>query len=220
MTKAENRTAAKAYQQEKEWRWREEVRASAVAADPEELRKLGTTWSSTPRRASRSKTWSMRSTITLRSLPVIVARFTSKTTASDDSGSLSFLGSAGSPGLVRHHIRWRSRKYPAPGRVLDRQRLGQISDPGLRAINEGFWHRGSGSRLHKITIGFDLAEPMKDYQASVEKLRKDAAENKLIADLATNKAKRETFAKLADHLNTLADEVERAMAAREIEEDR
>jgi hypothetical protein len=61
---------------------------------------------------------------------------------------------------------------------------------------------------------------MKDYQASVEKLRKDAAENKLIADLATNKAKRETFAKLADHLNTLADEVERAMAAREIEEDR
>jgi hypothetical protein len=41
----------------------------------------------------------------------------------------------------------------------------------------------------------------------------------LIADLATNKAKRETFAKLADHLTTLADEVERAMVAREIEED-
>jgi hypothetical protein len=61
---------------------------------------------------------------------------------------------------------------------------------------------------------------MKDYQASVEKLRKDAADNRLIADLATNKAKRELFAKLADHLNALADEVERAMAAREIEEDR
>jgi uncharacterized protein YdbL (DUF1318 family) len=61
---------------------------------------------------------------------------------------------------------------------------------------------------------------MKDYQTSVEKLRKDAAENKLIADLATDNAKRETFAKLADHLNALADEVERAMAAKEIEEDR
>ena len=50
---------------------------------------------------------------------------------------------------------------------------------------------------------------MKDYQNSLEKLRKDAAENRLIADLATNKAKRETFAKLADHLSALADEVER-----------
>jgi len=61
---------------------------------------------------------------------------------------------------------------------------------------------------------------MKDYQASLEKLRKDAAENRLISDLATDKAKRATFAKLADHLNALADEVERAMAAKEIEEDR
>jgi len=61
---------------------------------------------------------------------------------------------------------------------------------------------------------------MKDYQTSVEHLRKEAAETKLIADLATDKAKRATFAKLADHLNALADEVERAMAAKEIEEDR
>jgi hypothetical protein len=61
---------------------------------------------------------------------------------------------------------------------------------------------------------------MKDYQTSVEKLRKDAADNRLIADLATDESKRETFAKLADHLNALADEVERAMAAKEIEEDR
>jgi hypothetical protein len=53
---------------------------------------------------------------------------------------------------------------------------------------------------------------MKDYQNSLEKLRKDAAENRLIADLATNKAKRETFAKLADQLNVLA--------AKQIEEDR
>jgi hypothetical protein len=54
----------------------------------------------------------------------------------------------------------------------------------------------------------------------VEHLRKEAAEKRLIADLATNKAKRETFAKLADHLDALADEVERAMIAGEIEEDR
>jgi protein subunit release factor B len=40
MTKAKNRAAAKAYQQEKERRWREEARAAAVAADIEELRKL------------------------------------------------------------------------------------------------------------------------------------------------------------------------------------
>jgi hypothetical protein len=61
---------------------------------------------------------------------------------------------------------------------------------------------------------------MKDYQTSVEHLRKEAAETRPIADLATDKAKRETFAKLADHLNALADEVEREMIAREIEEDR
>jgi hypothetical protein len=40
MTKAENRAAAKAYQQEKERRWREEAQAAAVAADLEELRRL------------------------------------------------------------------------------------------------------------------------------------------------------------------------------------
>jgi uncharacterized protein YdcH (DUF465 family) len=61
---------------------------------------------------------------------------------------------------------------------------------------------------------------MKDYRNSVEHLRKEAAEKRLIADLATDKAKRATFAKLADHLNALADEVERAMAAKEIDEDR
>jgi hypothetical protein len=61
---------------------------------------------------------------------------------------------------------------------------------------------------------------MKDYQTSLEHLRKEAAENRLISDLATDKTKRETFANLADHLNRLADEVERAMAARVIEEDR
>jgi hypothetical protein len=52
---------------------------------------------------------------------------------------------------------------------------------------------------------------MKDFQASSEKLRKDAAEYALIRDLATNPTKREMFDRLSQHLNRLADEVERAM---------
>jgi hypothetical protein len=61
---------------------------------------------------------------------------------------------------------------------------------------------------------------MKDYQTSLENLRREAAETRLIADLATDKAKRATFAKLADDLKALADDVERAMAIKEIAEDR
>lgn len=52
---------------------------------------------------------------------------------------------------------------------------------------------------------------MKDFQASIEKLRKDAAEAALIRDLATDPIKREMFDKLANHLKRLADEVEQAM---------
>jgi hypothetical protein len=52
---------------------------------------------------------------------------------------------------------------------------------------------------------------VQDYQASIEKLRKDAAEAALIRDLATDKTKRDMFNRLHEHLNGLADEVERAM---------
>jgi hypothetical protein len=52
---------------------------------------------------------------------------------------------------------------------------------------------------------------VKDYQASIEKLRKDAAEAALIRDLATNMTKREMFDRLHQHLTRLADEVEQAM---------
>ncbi|WP_445222466.1 hypothetical protein ACKWRH_23515 [Bradyrhizobium sp. Pa8] len=55
---------------------------------------------------------------------------------------------------------------------------------------------------------------MKDYQAQLEKLRKEAAECALIRDLATDKAKRETFDRLANHLSLLADQVEMAMLER------
>lgn len=54
-------------------------------------------------------------------------------------------------------------------------------------------------------------QTMKDYQASLEKLRKDAAEAALIRDLATDPAKREMFDRLAVHLSNLADQVEIAM---------
>ena len=48
---------------------------------------------------------------------------------------------------------------------------------------------------------------MKDYQAHLEKLRQDAAECARVRDLATDKAKREMFDRLARHLDQLADEV-------------
>ena len=40
MTQAENRAAAKAYQEEKQRKWREEAHAAAVAADLEQLAAL------------------------------------------------------------------------------------------------------------------------------------------------------------------------------------
>ena len=52
---------------------------------------------------------------------------------------------------------------------------------------------------------------MKDYVSQIEKLRRDAAECALIRDLATEKAKRDLFGRLADHLTVLASEVEQAM---------
>jgi hypothetical protein len=56
---------------------------------------------------------------------------------------------------------------------------------------------------------------MKDYRASIEKLRKEAAEAALIRDLATNPAKREVFDRLNQHLSRLADEIEQAMSGAE-----
>src|SRR6476646_2873538 len=59
---------------------------------------------------------------------------------------------------------------------------------------------------------------MRDMQASLEKLRTDAAEAALIRDLATDRRKRELFTKLADHFATLAAEVERAISTHETEQ--
>jgi hypothetical protein len=52
---------------------------------------------------------------------------------------------------------------------------------------------------------------VKDYQVHLEKLRADAAECRLISDLATDRAKRAMFDRLAVHLNSLADQVELEM---------
>ena len=52
---------------------------------------------------------------------------------------------------------------------------------------------------------------VKDYRASIEKLRKDAAEAALIRDLATDRVKRDLYDRLHRHLNSLADEVEQAL---------
>jgi hypothetical protein len=52
---------------------------------------------------------------------------------------------------------------------------------------------------------------MQDYRKHLEKLRVDAAECRLICDLATDPMKRETFDRLALHLTALADQVEIAM---------
>jgi hypothetical protein len=55
---------------------------------------------------------------------------------------------------------------------------------------------------------------MQDMQLHLEKLRVQAAECEMIRDLATDTAKRELFAKLAEHFKVLASEVERAIRER------
>lgn len=52
---------------------------------------------------------------------------------------------------------------------------------------------------------------MKDYRASLEKLRRDAAECAAIRDRATDTTKREMFDRLSEHLTRLADEVEQVL---------
>lgn len=55
-------------------------------------------------------------------------------------------------------------------------------------------------------------DTMKDMQAQLEKLLVEASECALIASLATEKRKRDLFAKLAQRYGTLASEIEKAIA--------
>jgi hypothetical protein len=52
---------------------------------------------------------------------------------------------------------------------------------------------------------------MKDMQAQLEKLQRDAAACALIRDLATDPKKRELFARVAEQLAVLASAVEQAI---------
>jgi hypothetical protein len=55
---------------------------------------------------------------------------------------------------------------------------------------------------------------MRDMKIHLEKLQAEAAECSLISDLATDRGKRDLFAKQAKHLMMLASELERAIAER------
>lgn len=55
---------------------------------------------------------------------------------------------------------------------------------------------------------------MEDHHAQLEKLRRDAAECKLISQLATDTSKRALFDRLAAHLGFLADQVEQELLSR------
>jgi hypothetical protein len=56
------------------------------------------------------------------------------------------------------------------------------------------------------------APEMRDMQAHLDKLHEEAAECAMIACEATDEAKRDLFVRLAQHLTTLAEHVERAIA--------
>ena len=53
---------------------------------------------------------------------------------------------------------------------------------------------------------------MQDLKAHLEKLLRDAAECKLISDLSTDKDKQSLFARISEHYEMLAAEIERAIA--------
>jgi hypothetical protein len=55
---------------------------------------------------------------------------------------------------------------------------------------------------------------MEDMKAHLERLRVQIAECEMIRDLATDRAKREMFAKLAEHFKVLAGELEKEIAKR------
>ncbi|MGX9394163.1 hypothetical protein ACWX0K_25380 (plasmid) [Nitrobacteraceae bacterium UC4446_H13] len=57
---------------------------------------------------------------------------------------------------------------------------------------------------------------MKDVIAWIERLRKEAEDCRLISKLAMNKAKRESFARLAEATNRHADELQALIASGEL----
>lgn len=121
----------------------------------------------------------------------------------------------------------RCRSNAAVSHKHCRSKIGSRHSPRTRERRHRFFHLGQRKTScsarpvrpilrHTSTIGpvrpdfSRRSSVQKDYQESVEKLRKDAAEAALIRDLTTDGAKREVFNPLYEHLNRLADEVEPA----------
>lgn len=59
---------------------------------------------------------------------------------------------------------------------------------------------------------------MKDTQAWLERLRREAEECRMISKLATNPAKRDSFARLAEVTDRQADELEKVIASGQLSE--
>ena len=56
---------------------------------------------------------------------------------------------------------------------------------------------------------------VKDYRASIEKLRRDAVEAALIRDLATDHVKRELYDRLYRHFSSLAEQAIKSSAGKQ-----
>jgi hypothetical protein len=101
---------------------------------------------------------------------------------------------------------------------LVRGRMGAGTALAVLGGSAGGWcdRRNRVSSAQRATFGRGhrhQASPIKDYQRHLETLRKQASEAALVRDLTTVPHKRELFTKLAEDLQILADEVERAMNA-------
>lgn len=85
-------------------------------------------------------------------------------------------------------------------RPLNGSRADFLDNPGQRSLN-----------IHAIVL-LRILTRMKDLREKLEKLRADAEDCSLISKLATDRAKRELFARLAGQLRQMAEDVEVAIA--------
>ena len=84
-----------------------------------------------------------------------------------------------------------------------------IGECSVLSAQQPSWRRRPFETI--IPLLLRAGNAMRDMQAHLEQLRVQIAECEMIRDLATDKAKRELFEKLAKHYAVLAGEVERAI---------
>ena len=125
-----------------------------------------------------------------------------------------------------HLIRCPCAGYCATGEALGHVFRPQERVSLCRDLDAGVAQEDRYLFFHRLAVALEPPAPRhgqgsrqvglatKDYQASLEKLRKDAAEAALIRDLATDKTKREMYSRLHEHFSRLADEIEVAMKAK------